>query len=152
MMAMASALVTAQSPNLPAGSKVFIASMDGFDRYFRAATKGAEFPLVFVKTRAEAEYEVTGSTKEVPPGAKAVNGVPRSSQQDTAIRVSNIDSGQTVFTHFVTTTVNWPNDAAKPDRANRNATPARILAIGKEAAARQCALALRNAINMKPAI
>ena len=149
MIAMASALVTAQPPKLPAGSKVFIASMDGFDKYFRAATKG-EFPLVFVKTRAEAVYEVTGSTKEVPPGAEAVNGVPRSSQRDTTIRVSNINSGQTVFTHFVTTTVNWPNGAAKADPTNRNPTPSRILAIGKETAAQQCARALRNAINVKP--
>ena len=152
MMAMASALVTAQPPQLPAGSKVFIASMGGFDKYLRAATKGVELPLVLVKTRAEAMYEVTGSTKEVPPGADAVNGVLRSSQRDTRIRVSHIDSGQTVFTHSITTTVSWPNDAAKANPASRNPTPSRILAIGKETAARHCAQALRNAINMKPTI
>lgn len=152
MMAMTSALVTAQPPQLPAGSKVFIASMDGFDKYFGAATKGVEFPLVFVKTRAEAVYEVTGSTKEVPPGAEGINGVLRTSKSDTTIRVSKIDSGQIVFTHSITTTVSWPNHAGKVDPARRNSTPSRILATGKETAARQCAQALRNAINMKPTI
>jgi hypothetical protein len=150
MMAVASAIVTAQPPQLPAGSKVFIASMDGFDKYFRAATKDVEFPLVFVKTRAEAVYEVTGSTKEVPAGAEVANGDLRTSQRDTTIKVSNIDSGETVFTHSITTTVNWPSHGAKADPANRNPTPSRILAIGKETAARQCAKALRNAINVKP--
>jgi hypothetical protein len=152
MMAMTSSLVSAQPPQLPAGSKVFIASMDGFDKYLRAATKGGGFPLVFVKTRAEAVYELTGSTKEMPPATEAVNGVRRTSLRDTTIRVSNIDSGQAVFTHSITTTVSWPNHAAKADPADRTPTPSRILAIGKETAARQCAQALRNAIKVKPAM
>jgi hypothetical protein len=148
MLAMTSSRATAQTPKLPAGSKVFIASMDGFDKYFRAATKGVEFPLVFVKTRAEAVYEVTGSTKEVRPGGEAVNGI-RTSHLDTTVRVLSIDSGQTVFTHSIRTTVNWPNDSENVWPAKRNSTPSNILAIGKEAAARQCGQALRNAINTK---
>jgi hypothetical protein len=45
MVAMTSSRATAQVPKLPAGSKVFIASMDGFDKYFRAATKRYATPL-----------------------------------------------------------------------------------------------------------
>ena len=76
VLVLSGSFAAAQVPQLPKGSKVFIASMDGLETYMRRATSAVDFPLVFVRTRAEADYELTGTTREVRPEKAAVNNVP----------------------------------------------------------------------------
>jgi hypothetical protein len=147
VLAITSTGFAAPTPKLPSGSKVFVAPMAGFDTYFRAATKDSKLPLVFVRTRALAEYEITGLTKEVPSdeGDNVANF--RTTRQETTVRVTRIDSGQEVFQHSVRTLVRTPNDQARIVYwATRSQTPNRLLAIGKETAARRCVQAMQDAL------
>ena len=150
VLTMTTSALAAPSLKLPVGSKVFIAPMAGFDTYFRSATNSVTLPLVFVRTRALAEYEVTGITKEVP-SEEAENVADfRTTRQDTIIRVTRIDSGQEVFQHSVRTLVRSPNESARIVYwATRSVTPNRVLAIGKETAARRCVQAMQDALTAK---
>ena len=147
VLAMTSTGLAAPTPKLPSGSKVFVAPMAGFDTYFRAATKASKLPLVFVRTRALAEYEITGFTKEVP-SEEAENVVDfRTTRQETTIRVTRIDSGEEVFQHSVRTLVRSPTESARIVYwATRGETPNRLLAIGKETAARRCVHAMQDTL------
>jgi len=142
VLVVASPVTTAASPELPKGSRVFISPMDGFDTYIRAATKAVKLPLVFVRTRAEADYEITGVTK---PNVDVRDDDHRTTRQRTVITLTNITSGQTVFTHSVDTRVESPN---QPGR--RILPPAQLLHRGKQTAARACVSALQQALNAKP--
>ena len=142
-----SVLAAAPIPKLPSGSKVFIAPMVGFETYFRAATKAATLPLVFVRTRAEADYEITGITKQVPSDEAENVADFRTTRQETAVRVTKIDSGEEVFRHSVRTLVRSPNEEARIVHwTTRSQTPNRLLAIGKETAAQRCVQALQGAL------
>ena len=147
VLAMTVTGLAAPTPKLQSGSKVFVASMAGFDRYFRAATKDSKLPLVFVRTRAQADYEITGITKQVPSDeAENVANV-RTTRQETTVRVTRIDSGEEVFQHSVRTLVRLPNDEAQIVHwTTRSQTPNQLLAIGKETAARRCVQALLDAL------
>jgi hypothetical protein len=146
-LAMTSSVWAAPIPKLQSGSKVFIAPMAGFETYFLAATKAATLPLVFVRTRAEADYEVTGITKQVPSDEAENVADFRTTRQETAVRVTRIDSGEEVFRHSVRTLVRSPNEEARIVHwTTRSQTPNRLLAIGKETAARRCVQALQGAL------
>jgi hypothetical protein len=149
-LAMTSAVLAAPFPKVPAGSKVFIAPMDGFDRYFRAATSGGELPLVFVATRAEAEYEITGITTEVTPTLEEDVRDRQTTRQDTTVSMTTIASGETVFTHSVTTLVRSPGKSARILEAEGHGqTSNRLLHAGKQTAARQCVKAMQAAFSEK---
>ena len=142
-----SVLAAAPIPKLRSGSKVFIAPMAGFETYFRAATKAATLPLAFVGTRAEADYEITGITKQVPSDEAENVADFRTTRQETAVRITRIDSGEEVFRHSVRTLVRSPNEEARIVHwTTRSQTPNQLLAIGKETAARRCVQALQGAL------
>jgi hypothetical protein len=146
-LATTSSVLAAPTPKLQSGSKVFIAPMAGFETYFRAATSAATLPLVFVRTRAQADYEITGSTKQVPSNEAENVADFRTTRQETTVRVTRIDSGQEVFRHSVRTLVRSPNEEARIVYwATRSQTPNRLLAIGKETAARRCVQAIQDAL------
>jgi hypothetical protein len=152
VLVMTSAVLAAPVPKVPAGSKVFIAPMDGFDRYFRAAkaTSGGELPLVFVATRAEAEYEISGITSEVTPTLEENVRDRRTTRQDTTVSMTRIASGETVFTHSVTTLVRSPGKSAHSVEAGGHGqTPSRLLDAGKQTAARQCVKAMQATFTEK---
>jgi hypothetical protein len=150
VLAMTSAVLAAPFPKVPAGSKVFIAPMDGFDRYFRAATSGGELPLVFVATRAEAEYEITGITTEVAPTLEEDVRDRRTTRQDTTVSMTRIASGETVFTHSVTTLVRSPGKSTRILEAEGHGqTSNRLLHTGKQNAARQCVKAMQATFSEK---
>jgi hypothetical protein len=150
VLAMASSVQSAPLPRLPSGSKVFIAPMAGFGGFFRAATERVEIPLVFVATRDQAVYEVTGTTKEVRPEVEGISAV-RTTRQHTTMTITQIESGETVFTHSVRTEITSPYSSDRMvDRTTRTPTPSRLLALGKENAARRCAQALQDSMNLKP--
>ena len=140
-----SSFAAAQVPQLPKKSKVFIASMDGLDAYMRRATSAADFPLVFVPTRAEADYELTGTTRELRAEKAGFNNV-RTTRQSTTIAVTHISSGERVFAHTVQTEIRSP-DQRGTQRSTESRTASSILDDGKTAAARQSATALREAVN-----
>src|SRR5262245_16030846 len=54
--------VAASEPALPAGSKVYIAPMDGFETYLIAALDKKKVPLVVVTKKEEAEFEISGNS------------------------------------------------------------------------------------------
>ena len=146
-LAMTSSVLAAPIPKLQPGSKVFIAPMAGFETYFRAATKAATLPLVFVRTRAEADYEITGLTKQVPSDEAENVADFRTTRQETAVRITRIESGEEVFRHSVRTLVRSPNEEMRIVHwTTRSQTPNRLLAIGKETAAQRCVQALQGAL------
>ena len=48
-------------PKIPAGSKIYIAPMDGFETYLAAGLQQKKVPVVVVADRERADYEITGS-------------------------------------------------------------------------------------------
>lgn len=140
-----SSIAAAQAPQLPKGSKVFIASMDGLDAHMRKATSAADFPLMFVRTRAEADYELTGTTMEIRAEKAGFNNV-RTTRQNTTISVTRISSGEQVFAHTVQTEIRTP-DQRGSQRSTESRTASSILDDGRTAAVRQSAAALRKAVN-----
>ena len=121
--------------------------MVGFETYFRAATKAATLPLVFVRTRAEADYEITGITKQVPSDEAENVADFRTTRQETAVRVTKIDSGEEVFRHLVPNLSPLAQRGGQAiHRTTRSQTPNRLLAIGKETAAQRCVQALQGAL------
>jgi len=154
-LAMLSSVSAAPLTNLPSGSRVFIAKMPGLDAYFRAATIAIDVPLVFVATKAEADFVVTGTTKEMPRDPNldvehAARGV-RTTRLNSTIEIANIKSGEIVFRHTVRTLVHAPGDNdSLPHRATGDRTSSSLLASGRENAARRCVQALQDAMNGKP--
>jgi len=49
------------SKPIPAGSKVYVAPMDGFETYLSAAFRNKGVPLVIVVDRDQADFEITGT-------------------------------------------------------------------------------------------
>ena len=145
LLVLNSSFAAAQVPHLPKGSKVFIASMDGLDAHMQKATSAVDFPLVFVRTRAEADYELTGTTREVRPEKAGFNNV-RTTRQSTTMAVTNIASGERVFAHTVQTEIRSPEQHGS-QRSTESRTASSILDDGRAAAARQSAAALREAVN-----
>lgn len=147
VLAVTSSLLAAPAPKLPLGSKVFVAPMAGLETYFKAAARDARLPLVFVRTKAQAEYEITGITKQVPSDEADNVADFRTTRQETTVRVTRIDSGQEVFQHSVRTLVRSPTEEATIIHwTTRSQTPNRLLAIGKETAARRCVQVLQGAL------
>ena len=101
LMAVGAAASQALSPALRPGAKVFIAEMpDGFDSYFKAALKSKKVPLIVVPTKAEAEFEIKGSSESQKAGAakKIFLGSWHSDEQ-ASISVANLASGEVVFAY-----------------------------------------------------
>jgi hypothetical protein len=83
------------------GAKVFVAEMpDGFDTFFKAALQRKKVPVVVVPTKAEAEFEIKGSSETQKAGAakKVFLGSWHSDEQ-ASISVSNLASGEVVFAY-----------------------------------------------------
>jgi hypothetical protein len=101
LMAPAAGASQAPSSALRPGSKVFVAEMpDGFDTYLKAALQNKKVPLVVVPTKAEAEFEIKGSSETQKAGAakKIFTGSWHSDEQ-ASISVANLASGEVVFAY-----------------------------------------------------
>jgi hypothetical protein len=93
----------APSMALRPGAKVFVAEMpDGFDTYLKVAFEKKKVPLVVVPTKAEAEFEIKGSSETQKAGAakKIFMGSWQSDEQ-ASISVANLASGEVVFAYSV---------------------------------------------------
>ena len=101
LMAVAAGASQPPSSALRPGAKVFVAEMpDGFDTYFKAALQKKKVPVVVVPTKAEAEFEIKGSSETQKAGAakKVFLGSWHSDEQ-ASISVSNLASGEIVFAY-----------------------------------------------------
>jgi len=48
---------------IPVGARIFIASMDGYGNYIRAAMIKKKLPLVVVEQREDADFELSGAVR-----------------------------------------------------------------------------------------
>jgi len=87
---------------IPAGSKVFVAAMGGFEVPFKKAMADKKVPLEMVGQREQAEYEITGASesKKASTAKKVILGSWHS-DEDASIKVANLKSGEIVYAYAV---------------------------------------------------
>lgn len=87
---------------IPAGSRVYIAPMDGFETYLREAIIKKKVPIQLVDQREKAEYEITGVAESKKAGAakKIIMGSWHS-EEDASIKVSNLKTGEIAYAYSV---------------------------------------------------
>ena len=151
LLAIGGAVLAEPRPILPSASKVFVAPMAGFRPYFVAAATAANLPLGFVRTRAQADYEITGVTHASnllwEEGARDHVTI----RQDTTVRMTKIKSGEIVFHHSVQTLVRSPNDGARIVHwGTVSQTPSSLTAMAKKTAAGRCVRALAQWARVQP--
>jgi hypothetical protein len=114
---------------IPAGSKVYVAPMDGFETYLKAALDKKNVPLTVVENKQDAEYEITGtaSTQKAGTAKKIIMGSWHS-KEEASIQVADLKTGVVVFAYSY---------------ANQNS------AHGKRSSAEACAKHLKDAIGSK---
>lgn len=94
---LSSAATRAQDNKIPAGAKVYIEKMEGFETYLAAALDKKKVPLVVVSKREEADFEIKGVAEKQKAGwAKTIfgSGLPSASA---SIQVVNVKSGVVAF-------------------------------------------------------
>lgn len=92
---------TAQT-KLQAGSKVYIAPMDGFETYLKTAIQKKRVPIEIVEQREKADYEITGVAESKKAGAaKIVIMGSWHSTEDASIKISNLKTGEIVYAYSV---------------------------------------------------
>jgi co-chaperonin GroES (HSP10) len=91
----------AQQPkSIPAGAKVFLEPMGGFETYLKAAMTKKKVPLQIVEDRAQAEFIITGhSESQKASTAKKVIMGNFHSNEDASINVSSVKTGDIVFAY-----------------------------------------------------
>jgi hypothetical protein len=103
MLIVAQTLIWSQeAKTIPLGAKVFIAPMDGFETYLRAAMTKKQVPLQIVEERDKADFEITGhSNSQKASTAKKVIMWDWHSTEEATINVTNIKTGVVVFAYEV---------------------------------------------------
>src|SRR5882724_12945534 len=87
---------------IPAGSKVFIAPMGGFETPLSKAIADKKVPIEIVGQREQAEYEITGTADSKKAGtAKKVILGSWHSDEDASIKVANLKTGEVVYAYAV---------------------------------------------------
>jgi hypothetical protein len=87
---------------IAAGSKVYIASMDGFETYLKAAIVKKHVALELVEQREKADYELTGVSESKKAGAAKILIMGSiHSREEASIRMTNIKSGEVVYAYSV---------------------------------------------------
>lgn len=87
---------------IPAGSKVFIAQMDGFGDLLKAALQKKKVPLIVVDNREQADFEITGkSDSQKASTAKKVIMWNWHSNEEASINVTSLKTGEVVFAYSV---------------------------------------------------
>lgn len=89
-----------QAKSIPAGAKVFLEPMGGFDTYLKAAMTKKKVPLQIVEDKAQAEFIITGhSESQKASTAKKVIMGNFHSNEDASINVSSVKTGDIVFAY-----------------------------------------------------
>lgn len=87
---------------VPAGSKVFVATMGGFETPLKKAIKDKKVPLAIVEQREQAEYEITGASesKKASTTKKIILGSWHS-DEEASIKVASLKTGEIVYAYSV---------------------------------------------------
>ena len=87
---------------IPQGAKVFVAPMNGYETYIKAAIQKKKLPLVIVEQRDQADFEISGSAESQKAGtAKKVIMLDWHSTEQASVRVTNLKSSDVVFAYSV---------------------------------------------------
>lgn len=88
----------AEDTKIPLGAHLFIAPMDGFERYLAAALTKKKVPLVVAIDRDRADFEVTGASDGLKPGwTRSLFG----SDDQASISVTNLTTHVVAFAYTV---------------------------------------------------
>ena len=95
--------VSGQDSNaIPSGSKVFIAPMDGFETYLKAAITEKTVPVEIVDQKEQADFEISGASQSQKAStAKKVMMWDWRSREEAGINVANLKTGVVVFAYSV---------------------------------------------------
>jgi hypothetical protein len=93
---------TAITRKIPANSKVYVASMDGFETYIIAAMKEKDVPVQVVADRERADYEIRGTSETEKAGwARTIfTGQTRSNEQ-ASITLADVKTSEIIFAYSV---------------------------------------------------
>jgi hypothetical protein len=85
---------------IPAGSKVFVEPMGGFESHLRTALVGKKVPVTVVDKKEDADFDISGTAKSVKASAakKIIMGSFHSSE-DASIQVTDLKSGELAFAY-----------------------------------------------------
>jgi hypothetical protein len=87
---------------IPAGSKVFLAPMGGFETYLKSAMVNKKVPLEIVEQRDKADYEITGVSESKKAGAaKIIIMGSFHSREEASIKIANLKTGELVYAYSV---------------------------------------------------
>lgn len=90
------------SKKIPAHAKVFLAPMGGFEQDLKTAIEKKKVPVEIVADRAQADFEVTGTSETEKAGkAKKIIRWDWHSNEQASITVSEIKSGEVFFAYSV---------------------------------------------------
>lgn len=94
--------VAQQTGAIPAGSKVFIGPMDGFETYMKAALDKKKVPLNIVQSKDEADFEMTGTSNSQKAGAaKIILFGSWHSREEASISLINLKTSEVAFAYSV---------------------------------------------------
>lgn len=91
-----------KEPKIPRGAKVFVAPMEGFETFLKAAIVKKKVAIEVVEDRNKAEFEITGVAESKKAGAakKMIMGSWHSTE-DASIKVTDLKSGEVVYAYSV---------------------------------------------------
>ena len=93
---------SAAEGTIPAGSKIYIAPMGGFETYVKAAMEKKKVAVLIVQQRDTADFEISGAAdSEKASTAKKIIRLDWHSKEEASIKVSNIQSSEVVFAYSV---------------------------------------------------
>ena len=97
--------------NLPAGSRVFIEPMNGFENYLAAALQKKKVQVTLVADRSAADFVITGSSQHEKAGwAKVAFQHDIHSDDQASISVINTKTSAVVFAYSVNKKNTWHGD------------------------------------------
>jgi hypothetical protein len=103
---------------IPAGSKIFIGPIsDGFESHLIAALNAKNVPVEIVDDKANADFEISGSSESKKAGAAKIllRGSWHSSEQ-ASITLTNLKSGESIWAYSVN-----KSDSARGKRSTAEA-------------------------------
>lgn len=87
---------------IPAGSKVFVAPMGGFETPLKKAISEKKVPIQIVEQREQADFEITGTSesKKASTAKKVILGSWHS-DEEASIKMANMKTGEIVYAYSV---------------------------------------------------
>jgi hypothetical protein len=93
---------TQEDTRIPAGARIYIAPIDGFESYLVAGFQKKEVLLIVVADRAKADFEMTGVSESEKAGwAKMLFRGSDSSREQASVKIVNLKTGMVVWAYAV---------------------------------------------------